>query len=597
MTSPCLARRVRALLGGLGAALLLAAAAPAVAAPAAPAAPVADSPKLRAFGADASGLLTRAQAAIKEHNLTGARRPLELLVDNFDGTPEAVVGSLLLLEVLADQWTDRSASPEQTIEARDALTRRALQIGRSESYRHPAAGVLRRYVLYFALENRSPFWWSGQEPTRVPRDLAHSCAGRYLDVLSWLAPGDEQFPNILINAAQCFEWVAMWPEAMQYAQRVLAEFPRHAAARRALTMLLRVNLGLARFADAAQLAERYAQQYPHAADAPDLLADAYQLRRGLGQQAAALADLERIETTAWRGEPERADELLQVRLEPMSDDQRLAHLEHYLRRHDWHLAPDRRVVLEARIAGLRWKLACKTGLHHDLCITTPRPVDSAHAPAPRCVSGSATTPTTVQPRDPKAAGSLRRIARLSFPSRPFRHLEREQERRREFADAVAMAAVLAADQRLEAWLEARSASALPQQHRRSDALARQLESTYGDIAARPDSPQASIAALARLGQLAEVQADAPVGSEQATNHCEAAPLVERAISAYTRCLDRSVATGVYTEFSRLCEAALTTHAPRRFAPLHEQFGVAGQQPALAREPRALGVQLELPRAK
>jgi hypothetical protein len=130
-----------------------------------------------------------------------------------------------------------------------------------------------------------------------------------------------------------------------------------------------------------------------------------------------------------------------------------------------------------------------------------------------------------------------------------------------------------------------------------------LERDYLKVATNGRSPTWAIVALARIGQLAEYNTINPIGgdlprmtaSDEVFEPCRL--VMWRAVdhrlharAAYTHCLERSIATGTFTELSHVCDDALTDLEPRRFPPLAEIVGRAQYvQPARPEEP---GLQLD-----
>ena len=107
----------------------------------------------------------------------------------------------------------------------------------------------------------------------------------------------------------------------------------------------------------AEALEAAAVQDPEHAD--ERLREAAGIRLGLGQTAAAEADLAAREQRH-RGDRARVAELFWSRRELLrSDDERLAHAELYLRRHARAGARDRRVVAEVTVGRILWDRSCR----------------------------------------------------------------------------------------------------------------------------------------------------------------------------------------------------------------------------------------------
>lgn len=433
------------------------------------------------------------------------------------------------------------------------------------------------------------------------------------------------------------------PEASPSAQPTDPELARHA-----LAELARGHEAVGRYADAADLAEQFAARYPDDMQTPDLLHDAYRMRVGLGQRDRALAVLDRLEAHYLRRDPEQAAQIFWRRRDLLRTDHE--HREHalaYLKRHGKSGPRDLLIVASARVGQLQWQAACDKGSLNDLCISIQRPggMISDEGPRDRArvlrdrdrlhqrprppdppTCKQATTPVlTVYPRNPKLAAEARRwltqaleLARRNPVPIPADDIQRA----RAYHDATAMAALHLADAKFEQLLALPLPSGLSfaskpedrkQQRAREDslrrlakyladtlALARTIEQQYAEIAASRTSPDATIAALTRLGQLAEYRAaallladlpaevrDPPVVAaycEAMRNHTE--PLLAAAVAAHGRCLEYSITTGHFTDFSRLSEQTLQTLDRRSWPELAELFGSAQYT---ASRPETIGV--------
>ncbi len=441
-------------------------------------------------------------------------------------------------------------------------------------------------------------------------------------------------PQSLVDAAMCLAGAGLWGAAAQQYQRVVVEAPQHPLAEASLLRLVKGHQALARFADAAELAELYAARYPKNPATPELLQEAAQLRFGLGQRELAFADLDRIEQLLQRSDPARAAEVYwSRRLLLDREDERVAHARAFLERYGRTAGLDRRVVAELTIAESLWRRACDKGLVDDLCIGRQWP----RAGSGSKVAGSrmrAAKPRPnwsrpercgwdamrVYPRNKARAAEAQRqlavVLRLAASGDP-RIPEDQPQRRREYEEAVGLATLYVADQRFEQTLEIevpdglnfhvdewRRDSGIPKWERiyreqikrrdvslmrfktyvqSSQELADEAEKQYAQLAWAKRSPRMTIAAMARGGQLAQVRADgllgievpaALVSEEQVEAFCgelrdRATRWSVQASMAYTRCLEFSVLTGEFTNFSRLCEAAMRRLDPRGYPVLGE----------------------------
>jgi tetratricopeptide (TPR) repeat protein len=424
-------------------------------------------------------------------------------------------------------------------------------------------------------------------------DGFYRCGETLLAIHSRLAADDARVPTALFKAGQCFAAAGLWGAAAQVYERLLAGDPQGKHSQRVLHYLV------------------------------------------LGQRAQALAALAALEALFNRKDPERAAGIFWSRRALLtSDDERLKHAMAYLEVHGKRGGHDRRVVAEATIGQLLWRRACAKGLHHDLCAAlgrgrpqfsdmggrntrdrlAARRRPSPPPPPPTCrelsmPNGSlyprAQKDTSEGQRYFASALQLARRQRIMIP-------EDALERRRELADAVAMASVYLADRGFEELLavlgalsDAPDLKPVPELLARAAKLAGELEQRYAEVIADETSIYWSIAAAARIGQIAETRADALLrrevpraitGKLPITTYCgmlreQAAPLYAAADAAYERCLERSIATGTFSEFSQLCEEALNWRDPARFPRTPEYIN----KPVLFwSRPDVVGVQLEAP---
>jgi tetratricopeptide (TPR) repeat protein len=462
------------------------------------------------------------------------------------------------------------------------------------------------------------------------------CGEAHLAIHSRLAAGGPRAQAALFMAAQCLEAAGLWPQAAEVYERLLALYPHSQYVQQTRKYLVRGHLAVARYADAARHAERYAVLYPKDWSALDSLQIAYLARRGLGQTAQALAALDSLEAMYARKDPERAAGIFWSRRELLTgEDERLAHATTYLERHGKHGGPDRLVVAHAVIGQSLWRRACAKGFVFDTCASlhrgrpqfsdaggrnvldriAARRRPSPPPPPPTCHALSMPR-GHLYPRAQKGAEEAQRhlatalqIARRQLIRVP----EDDVGRVREFTDAATMAAVYVADRSFEELLyvlaqvsDAPDLQPVPELLARAAGLAGKLEQQYAEIVAQQTSMYWSIAAAARLGQIAETRADALLRREVpqaatdkrllksycATLREQAAPLYKAARAAYERCLERSTTSGTFTDFSRLCEEALNHLDPAGFPRTPEFTNRPAGSPS---RPDVIGVQLEAPR--
>lgn len=451
-------------------------------------------------------------------------------------------------------------------------------------------------------------------------------AGEPAEAATCATPNQDDLQS-LVDAVLCLAAAGQWGVAAQQYQRAVIGLAQHPLAEAGLLRLVRAHREQARFLDAAQLAELYAARHPESPAAPELLEDAAQMRHGLGQREQALADLDRLELLLQREDPARAAEVYWSRRRFLagSEDERVVHARAFLKHHGKAAALDRRIVAEMVIAGAGWRRSCDRGLVDGLCARRRWPRTAAGdrgapRPNPRRPARCGWDALRVDRRDEVRAADAQlrfaevlRLAAAGDPPIP----DDPPQRRREYEDAVGFAALHVADQRLEQLLEIeapdgmsfqvdawRHGSMVPGWERmyarqlerskasqqrfrdyleRSTKLAGTIERQYAQLVSAQRSPRVAIAAMARLGQLAQSRADGLLGVEvfaetvresDIKNFCaelrrRTDGLYDSASHAQTRCVDYSTHTGEFTEFSRLCEAALQRRKPREYPTLSE----------------------------
>lgn len=596
--------------------------------------------------ADPQALHEEARAALARHQSERAQALLEQIVEQHDGTAQAVAAAHDLLRLLLERWLRPDASPQETIDAYEALGRGARLILQSRSARLPEAAQLRGAAYRFVadqVKQDHTGWLRFRDPDpaaqrRTERERMRRCAEQFLELLGWLPPGDDNIPDALAVAARCHDNADAWSEGARLHRRILAEFPRHPNAQTSLAALVRGSMAGARYEEAAGLAEQYAARYPRDRESPEMLALAHTLRLGFGHVELARAALDRHERTYRRGRSSQAAEFLRARLERSQDgSEQFALLRTYLEQYAELLAPDERVVAEARLAQLQWRAACKDELHFDLCIRfhirfntwfgDPEPVslaqrlEAAKLMSSRLPELQSSTPSRctlrrrpvarlVDARDRKlAAAAQRQFEAVRAAAGAIELSELDAERREAVADAGAMAAVYAADLRFEellatelpaglrfAFAEPPAGARAPQRSAylkqmraresslrrfetylaRTDALARALEQQYEQVVASGGSVRWTIAALARIAHVSDLRADVMYASDLPEG------LVRPADIAVYCDLARAHAEPLYERalaaYARCVELAVATGVFTEFAESCE-MALTGRAPA------------------
>jgi len=454
-------------------------------------------------------------------------------------------------------------------------------------------------------------------------------------------------PELLYLDGQCSEASGRTGEAYALYRRIINVSPESRFTQLALEAALSIDRALARFVDAAELMEVYAERYPKAYNSPDFLQEALAIRIALGQAVEGRRDARLLETLYARKNPALAADIAwHAGVLATSEAERQAHAEAYLKRYGRvHGAVDRAVVAEATLAMLELSRSCPGGGMSGLCL------DALPAPAKVSPKVSASSkskrrcaePTVAQPLPRvgkwSAAAALRldridKLARMAERSHRLRLPEIDPQRSLEYRDAVEGSRLARLDLDLEAVLALTiptglrfsvDQSASPSQQREQqqireassralsdyirDKVARssKLRGAYLQLRSQTRSVRVSLDATHRLALLPEhfgdqlLSAELPAeiaGEKEVAAYCDALgqqvkPMLEEARAAYADCAERAITLQSPTEATRACEAALARLDPRTWPPLLEYIGAP--QPLIGElPPRSVGVQLDPP---
>jgi hypothetical protein len=417
------------------------------------------------------------------------------------------------------------------------------------------------------------------------------------------------------------------------------------AAADCLVALARGHAAIADFEPAARAAEALAERFPRHPEAPELLVEAAWWRVGLGQRAHADADFERHAKLYAGEQPERAAEVFLSRGALLTDEQQFTHLTEYLRRFGKRLAPDLRLVAEARLGQIEWRRSCDKGLMGDVCLSIRRlPIrwlceypnhQSRLREMKRRLAGKPEPKRprermycnrdrgavfTVYARDERLARKAQqRFAAVLRAAGSVTAPANEPQRVADLADAQGLARLYVVDREFEAFLARDEPGDLgladddspAAQRRRADGqrrlaayiddsrrLATGLEQQYAEVA-RPGSRWAVAAAL-RVGHIHESVGSRLLGAElppaldgryaEQRAYCRefaelAAPFLTAAQAAAERCREHARDGKAWSDYAELCADGLGDGYRRPLSP--EIVGA----PALAESrPETIGLQ-------
>jgi hypothetical protein len=487
------------------------------------------------------------------------------------------------------------------------------------------------------------------------RESFERCADVFVELYNEFE-SDDRAALLLFNAAECSESGGMVGQAVQLRIALLERHRESELAAGTLLALAGSYASIAYYEKAAERYEQYAGSHAKNAETPDALQNAYLFRVGLGQTEAALQDLDDYERLYARKDGDKAARIFWSRRDLLeSATQQREHALAYLDHHG-HADRDRSLVAEAVIAQIDWRRSCTEPLLFDSCISVERngrrkwlrgisapdqakvarvraeQADKPYKPPKRC-GGPGLAIVTVHARKQKlAADAQARFGRILSAIRkgnPIEIPEHEVERKREFADAWAMAMVYQADVLYEEFLrlelpddlelfidrDLRDTSVLAQARLYKAQLGRyedsakalsmflgQKQDLGGEAMNRylavktTGSPKWQMAAAARMGMLSDSIADQlehakiprSLRSEREIRmHCDhlaiqAEPFREQAIAAWSYCVEKSTVYQFFDESSRLCEARLAELDPWRYPATNELFGESVYAPTRMR---------------
>ncbi len=409
-----------------------------------------------------------------------------------------------------------------------------------------------------------------------------ACANGYLAAYNQQIDAPDA-DELLYNAGVCYEEGKSIGAAKTVYETLGKLFPKSKLTAHAIVRLGNVYAQTAYYREASEKLEEYATKYAGEQEAYEALSDAVRFRKGLGDDAQAIADTQtfiRMFGTAKRAEAANASWALVAIYEKQdSPDAAIRQLRAYLAQ---YAASDgaREVTAYAKLGDALWRKACPVKLVDGSCVKVEREMSLLkHANTKQC--GDATkVKLTVVPRDE----SLVRQAMTAFNSAIATYKDTMDRgalyyvalaklgiTEREYEKYLALAIPANLDftparaaqsrKRFDAWLAAKSA------------VAAGLAKSYQDVAALKDGAT-SIAAAARTGQVfesfsgqlfrAEIPASlrtGPYAAEASQAYCDAVteaadPLEATALRMFETCLGTSTRLGWFSESSRVCEREL-----------------------------------------
>lgn len=396
-----------------------------------------------------------------------------------------------------------------------------------------------------------------------------ACGKAYLDLYNH-DPARPDGDEVLYNAAVCFaEGKSVGPAILAW-DLVLRSYPRSKLAIKALMQSGNAYLRIAEYDRAAARFEDYASKYAGEKDARDALENAITLRRALGDRDKRVADTRMFVTLYGARSPKDAADAMYALVSAYDTpaDQVKA-LREYTKTYGSKAAHEQLAAAYGRLGDVLWRQSCPVRPVDGLCVKIVR--DKVQ----RC--GASAVHTEVVAR---AAGVHKEA--LAAYDQAIKIVQEAGVTDPAAVHAAAMARLARGDELLERMLDrtfptgldfgpAKKAASVKRfgdwmtdETRAGEAASR----AYDEVLAMKD-PEASIAAAARLGQVAEVFSASLVGAEipaairtgalETKAYCDqlteaAAPLRERALTSYGVCVAKSTELGVLDAWTGLCRA-------------------------------------------
>jgi len=451
-----------------------------------------------------------------------------------------------------------------------------------------------------------------EERAKKGNDIATyvACGQKYLEAYN-LAPLADNAEVLLYNAGVCFESGKSISAAMGVYKQLAELFPKSKLTAKSVARLGNAYASVAYYREAAEKFEEYATKYGGEANAFPALSDAVQFRKGIGDDAKAIADTKLFVQMFGKKQPAEAAtayfSMVSI-YEKQGDLDKLArHLRSYLDLYGATGGADRRVIAHAKLGQALWQSACPGPTVDGACLRMTRQASLGRklkvqtTGVPKRCGDETKGELTIVPRDDRKvraamtafgsaiaefeqAGTIagdKRGALYHYALARFGKVEREYEQYL----AMAIPTGLAFDSRKPA-IAARSRKRFEAWFASKSKLGAGMRKQYESIIGLKDGA-ISISAAARLGAIsqnfsaqlfrAEIPADqrsGPYAEDTALAYCDALmsvaePLELDARASYEGCLKTSTRLGWFSEWSRACERELGQLMPDTYPKAFE----------------------------
>ena len=423
--------------------------------------------------------------------------------------------------------------------------------------------------------------------------------------------GDSPTAEELYNAGVCFEEIKSIGIAIRVFSELRKRHPKTIHSQKALVRLAHLYQSIAQYDRAARLFREYARRYGGEKDAAAALSDAIHLFAALGETGEAIRASESFIKMFRR---RRAGDAAEVAFfiaglhEQAGDTKAMARqLERYLKEFGNRGGRDRSAIAHARLGLMLWERSCPVRVAPgELCLK-PRPTRRSNRPH-RC------DPSLRRPRRVARDRALVREAqdRLRRATRVFRQTNTPSARERRAGYWVTRAELALIDAELEAYVAVpfpekldfdpnrprvadRSKKRFLDWVKRRSKIAETLNARYQKLLTRPDWRPLTAARMATISldfhdalsaaEIPKTVRTGPYAADATSAYCDALddqakPLEERAVAAFTYCLEIGPKSDPWI---KRCHAALNRLRPKEFpARLEVRIGSTHLAPVLDR---------------
>jgi tetratricopeptide (TPR) repeat protein len=443
-----------------------------------------------------------------------------------------------------------------------------------------------------------------------------ACGQAYIDIYN-RNPESKENDEVLYNALVCYHDGKSVGAALLAFNLLTRYYPNSKLMPRAIGRIGKAYGDVAFYDKAAEKLEEYAKKYAGEADAYSAMSDAVFYRKGIGDDAKAIANTKFfIETFGKKKPTEAANAMFSLTsiYEKQGDkDAIIKHLREYIARFGAQGGADRKIIAYAKIGLNLWEQSCKVKQLDGSCVTIVRERAISTQKQKR-KKGAAEQPTqcgpeskiklTVVKRDDRKVKEA--LAAFSAAAKEFEKVAGktggDEAGARYF---YAQSKFAEADKDFEAYLDlkfpqglnfdpdpAKKAIAEKSKKRFDEWLAQRTKiggsakAKYEGVLQIRDNAT-SIATFARIAQISQNLSDAlftasipenvrtgEFADEKVEAFCDrmtevAEPLDKTALDAYGVCLNKSTELGWFSEWSKLCERELGQINPNEYPTASE----------------------------